>query len=927
MNIHDLIAQAEQSGLTSVAKYVMENFPKEEVPIIMSTVRNVMTKQGGLIQIEIDVDDQRQTMVACPMFGEKVHIDPVCYGCRYNPGTGRWSGKGGEYFYCTYNPNWESPAQPATRDMHPPKKASGNAQLNSVACPHCGSWITEVRDNDGKVKCHRCNNSFIPKKNKTASDDDEDKECCVCGDSASFSQKGKHYCKEHIPAGPKPPKGEIEPDFFKGKGRYAKKAQNAADVVGYTLSSGTFVCPECIGMETAAYAEAYGMAPEDVTVEDMIENGDATPVFAGDEWDEHPVCDNCGETAEDVGLTPRASSTKVAYRPGFKKKVYETNLEDIDEADRKKVRKMRKMFENGYSIDELVGAFSLNKADVEQYVNKVFESEKVEDVEPVVKPELEEGLDELKDEGGTVIELPLGDINEPEFVELDKAAQYESNSRDPRHFRDRQVLQDDLYDEEGGHISDELNSWYPSIYAVVEGEMTVDEAWANIEDELRNDKHYVFSEEQIPKFKKLFELETQDESYQKDETSECKKSAKTAQTLEQQVEPTLPDSEDLSRFDEMGEDDLRSNLKMYEELQKILADSPAGENIKLQDTIQIVEYINNLLNKPEEAGVTPPELQTGPEIEEVSPEEAQSIMDKTEGEFDEAEIIEVVTSLKAKRIPINIVTKEDIEKEAMHLGMVKTSDFLKEAPAILERCVRKVMADGKSKSSAYAICIESLRDKHPSVERWVHRKKAEVEKMSKLEDEKFENLTYEDLRVRLSKLNEAEFTVRGSMSVQNDASMAEGARVLKKIRTEKDRVKSLMNFSALDFEMEAPTLEIEHSHEEVGKLSGHLADEIRKVASKQKDFDWETYLTTGAKILVAQNQILQPYPSLMAEAARQDIVPRMGTLPGRIQQETFMTWLENVEKERIMVTGEAERPKKIAKQASAETADPRQLFL
>jgi len=44
-------------------------------------------------------------------------------------------------------------------------------------------------------------------------------------------------------------------------------------------------------------------------------------------------------------------------------------------------------------------------------------------------------------------------------------------------------------------------------------------------------------------------------------------------------------------------------------------------------------------------------------------------------------------------------------------------------PEVLERCVKHVMDSGKSEDAAWPICINRLRDKYPSVEKWVHRKK------------------------------------------------------------------------------------------------------------------------------------------------------------------------------------------------------------
>ena len=52
------------------------------------------------------------------------------------------------------------------------------------------------------------------------------------------------------------------------------------DVVGYAdTENGAAYCVDCGDEETME------------------------PIFAGSEWDSYPVCDNCGETIEDVNLT------------------------------------------------------------------------------------------------------------------------------------------------------------------------------------------------------------------------------------------------------------------------------------------------------------------------------------------------------------------------------------------------------------------------------------------------------------------------------------------------------------------------------------------------------------------------------------------------------------------------------------------------
>lgn len=53
-------------------------------------------------------------------------------------------------------------------------------------------------------------------------------------------------------------------------------------VVGYTSSSGEFICPDC---------------------SDLRETQDLTAVFADTEFDSYPVCDICGYKCTDITLT------------------------------------------------------------------------------------------------------------------------------------------------------------------------------------------------------------------------------------------------------------------------------------------------------------------------------------------------------------------------------------------------------------------------------------------------------------------------------------------------------------------------------------------------------------------------------------------------------------------------------------------------
>ena len=59
------------------------------------------------------------------------------------------------------------------------------------------------------------------------------------------------------------------------------------DVVGYTTGDGEFYCTGCFTGDSQAES--------------------VNPVYAGDEWDEYPTCDECGEACEDVVLAASGS--------------------------------------------------------------------------------------------------------------------------------------------------------------------------------------------------------------------------------------------------------------------------------------------------------------------------------------------------------------------------------------------------------------------------------------------------------------------------------------------------------------------------------------------------------------------------------------------------------------------------------------------
>ncbi len=397
--------------------------------------------------------------------------------------------------------------------------------------------------------------------------------------------------------------------------------------------------------------------------------------------------------------------------------------------------------------------------------------------------------------------------------------------------------------------------------------------------------------------------------------------------IEKQV--SLPDQEDLSRFNNLSKEELENQLRMYTDLNKVLADAPPGENIKLQDTLAIIEHITELLGK------TPEVLENNDTvIEEVKEEDLDALREKMHTDYDESEINEVAASLSKKKIPLTVVSKEEAEEEASRLGFIKLESLTKEAPAILDRCVKKVMAEHKgdknfTKSNAYAICISSLQDKHPSVKNWVHRKKTEVNKMKKIEDAKMSELTVPDLKARLQALNDAEFVVRSSMNIRDEASLVEGNSLIKKISSERDRINALLSFQ-IDtsvFEKTTPKEKFAYDSKSIENIPHSLAGEFKKTASKQAEYDWETYLDVVPKLLVEQNQILQSWPALMAEAARQEIFPKIASLPANKQEELFLKFMERVEQERKAIAkGEGIEIEASVKETDVPD-DPRNLFI
>jgi len=565
MKIDELIEMAEKEGMISVAKYVNKNFERGEAAILMASIQNVLNKESNFLKIDISEGDYKKPMVHCPLFDKDVHIDETCYGCRFNPGTGRFEGKDGEFFQCNYNPATDVPAGPATRTIQPPTKTSSDIEKESA-----------------KKKCRHMNpdNTF---------------------------KGGFDGCVEH---------------FRECKGL---KKENAEKLCAY--------------------------------------------------------------------INRRKSATE----------------EEI-----------------------------IKSADIEK------ESQQEEIVEEKV---------------------------------------------------------------------------------------------------------------------------------------------------------TLPDEEELSRFDGMSDDELHAQLQMYRELQKILQDAPAGTNIKVQDTIQIIEYIENLLNSQE--GVTPSEIEESPEgavIEEVPAEEVDEVM----------------------------------------LEMERAASLVKDAPDILDRCVRKVLKQhegeaGFGKSNAYAICIDTLRDKYPSVEEWVHKKKSEVLAMKEIEELDMSQLTVSELEERLAALNECEFVVRSCMNVNNDAAVAEGSRVLKKIIDEKAKIKELVSVQLPPAKEVTPQDYFQYDADVVKEIPHALADEFRKVAKQQNEFDWDTFIEVIPKLIVEQNEALQPYKELMAERARQILFPKISALSPDRQQYAYLVFMDAVEKERKLAMGEKieeEPEEKIEKEASVkEEPDPRQLFI
>ena len=146
MRIDELIKIAKKKGFVQMVKTAMENFDNYQDAV--SVVKSLLEKKAVLLKIDVDTGDHKKLMVHCPLFNKNVHIEEVCYGCRYNPGLGRWEGKDGEYFYCTYSPGSPTDvhAWPATRGIHGPKPLPKNAG-SLVDMKILGSDKVEIRRN------------------------------------------------------------------------------------------------------------------------------------------------------------------------------------------------------------------------------------------------------------------------------------------------------------------------------------------------------------------------------------------------------------------------------------------------------------------------------------------------------------------------------------------------------------------------------------------------------------------------------------------------------------------------------------------------------------------------------------------------------------------------------------------------------------
>lgn len=201
--------------------------------------------------------------------------------------------------------------------------------------------------------------------------------------------------------------------------------------------------------------------------------------------------------------------------------------------------------------------------------------------------------------------------------------------------------------------------------------------------------------------------------------------------------------------------------------------------------------------------------------------------------------------------------------------------------------------------------------------------------MKKIEDAKMSELTVPDLKARLQALNDAEFVVRSSMNIRDEASLVEGNSLIKKISSERDRINALLSFQ-IDtsvFEKTTPKEKFAYDSKSIENIPHSLAGEFKKTASKQAEYDWETYLDVVPKLLVEQNQILQSWPALMAEAARQEIFPKIASLPANKQEELFLKFMERVEQERKAIAkGEGIEIEASVKETDVPD-DPRNLFI
>ena len=817
---------------------------------LVAALKNIVQKKAALLKIDVDDGDHKMLMVHCPLFDKNVHIAEVCYGYRYNPGTGRWEAKDGEYFQCNYNPAMETEGWPATRTVQPPTKTARMVTANGTGLINRPVYSS-------------------------------DKDMIYCSDLCAKHDGAKDY--EPLD------EDEYEELNWPEEGEGARYGQ---------------MCPVC----ESPYEDAY-----DRTVEDYRELK---------KWLKQSSVQSPTKTARMV-----TANDDDEYEYSLRRQIEDIEQKDFEQSGLAEEDDIA-LIELPYTVyliangaaegtwqfvdfDNAFEAYKKAKKIVTKKIVKLWgEDEPLEEGDGAYFYDATNGemIDQYPDNRiGSNLATRKGKNNLPKHADIMDDVRWARPDNTIATRKANADIANEIVERAkrlglgvkhtnstfSGNFEGEHRWYFYSLgqppYNLRSGSVIKGALWRT-----PYSKYFLPSirgeREVFEKMLAWLERAEKDPSIIQPQGKVT--SAHLTSVAQGEDGNTLPGEEDLSRFDSMSEEELRNSLQMYEDLKKVLQNAPAGENIKLQDAIRIIDYIKQRLDFSGEE-ITPLDLQ----------DEKSSI---EEVEFNGTPSLE------------NVATKE--------AGLVK------EAPAILDRCVKQVMAEGKTKSQAYAICISSLRHKYPEVEEWVHRKKKKVSSMESVMEVPMNELSYKDLQNRLGKLNEMKFVVRSSMNVNNPASLAEGSQLIGKIDKEIDTVKQLISFQTLDFdgafskeEAALPAFDMK----EIEKMDNAVAEEFKRIASAQKSFDWSTYVEVAPRLLVETNKQLCQFPALMAEAARQEINPKISALSPEERRGIFAEFMTRVEAERRKAVGQLAKGKEACKKTASEQNKnhPYQMFL